>query len=113
MTPPVQMRSESGIARLTQNKRNWNQIKPVLVRSGHQDDDCCNVAHAPGKAIPQAAREAAPSPTAPDFACSVIHYQTCTRNQALSFAAGLRSRDQVPQLLEQEVEGEKEKGLCG
>lgn len=29
MTPPVQMRSESGTAHPTQNKPNWNQIKPV------------------------------------------------------------------------------------
>lgn len=42
MTPVVQMRSESGTARLTQNKSNWNQIKPVPVQSGHQDDDFFN-----------------------------------------------------------------------
>lgn len=42
MTPLVQMRSESGTACLTQNKPNWNQIKPVPAQSGHQDDDFFN-----------------------------------------------------------------------
>lgn len=53
MTPLVQMRSESGTARLTQNKHNWNQIKPVLIHSGHQDYYFFNLAHTPRKAILQ------------------------------------------------------------
>lgn len=53
MTPLVQMRSESGTARPTQNKPNWNQIKPVLVNSGHRDDYFFHFAHPQRKAASQ------------------------------------------------------------
>lgn len=101
MTPLVQMRSESGTARLTQNKPNWNQIKPVPVQSGHQDDDFFNSCRQRG--------ELSRMPTTLAFPGSVIHYQTCIKSQR----SGVAPAGSGSQLLEQEGERAKEKRACG